>query len=162
MSRLQKTFQLLGSAKKKAYIGYAMAGFPDQGHDLAMARGILEESDVLELGVPFSDPIADGVVLQRAGEQALTHGGGLKRALELARSLRQSSDKPILLMSYLNPLLAMGLEGFRPRGQGRGRRRRGGPGPAARGGRTASPKCLQAGRPGHGLFWWRPPARPSA
>jgi tryptophan synthase alpha chain len=112
MSRLQKTFQILAEKKKKAYIGYAMAGFPDQGHDLAMARGILAESDVLELGVPFSDPIADGPVLQHAGERAIAHGGGLKRALELAKALREGSDKPLLLMSYLNPLLAMGLENF--------------------------------------------------
>jgi tryptophan synthase alpha chain len=120
MSRLQRTFQALAAAKKKAYIGYAMAGFPDTSHDLAMARGILDEADVLELGVPFSDPIADGLVLQRAGEHALTHGGGMKRALELARSLRQGSDKPILLMSYLNPLLAMGMETFAHAAKGAG------------------------------------------
>ena len=120
MTRLQNAFKLLASAKKKAYIGYAMAGFPDVAHDLAFARGILEEADIIELGVPFSDPIADGPVLQRASERALTHGGGLKRSLELARSLRQGSDKPILLMSYLNPLLAMGLETFAHAAKGAG------------------------------------------
>ncbi len=120
MSRLQNCFRALAASKKKAYIGYSMAGFPDKEHDLALARNILEESDVIELGVPFSDPIADGPVLQRAGERALEHGGGLQRALELARSLRGSSDKPILLMSYLNPLLAMGLETFGHAAKGAG------------------------------------------
>lgn len=120
MSRLQGTFKQLAAQKKKAYIGYAMAGFPDAEHDLALARNILDEADVLEIGVPFSDPIADGPVLQRAGERALTHGGGMKRALELARSLRAGSDKPLVLMSYLNPLLAMGLETFAHAAKGAG------------------------------------------
>jgi tryptophan synthase alpha chain len=112
MGRLQESFAALAAEKKKAFIGYAMAGFPSQEGDLALARRVLASSDILELGVPFSDPIADGPVLQRCSEAALKHGGGLARALVLARQLRAESPKPLLLMSYLNPLLAMGLETF--------------------------------------------------
>lgn len=112
MGRIQEQMAALKAAKKKAFIGYAMAGFPSKGGDLAMAQALLGSSDVLELGVPFSDPIADGPVLQRCGELALKNGGGLARALELARELRASSPKPLVLMSYLNPLLSMGLETF--------------------------------------------------
>jgi tryptophan synthase alpha chain len=120
MSRIENTFRTLAAAKKKAYIGYAMAGFPETSHDLGLAQGILAEADLLEIGVPFSDPIADGVVLQKAGERALANGGGLKRALELAKALRQGSEKPLLLMSYLNPLLSMGLDTFAHAAKGAG------------------------------------------
>jgi tryptophan synthase alpha chain len=120
MSRIQKAFQALAASKKKAYIGYAMAGFPESSHDFGFAQGVLAEADLLEIGVPFSDPIADGVVLQKASERALHNGGGMKRALELARQLRQGSEKPLLLMSYLNPLLAMGLETFAHAAKGAG------------------------------------------
>jgi tryptophan synthase alpha chain len=120
MSRIKNAFQALASAKKKAYIGYSLAGYPETSHDFELAQAILAEADLLEIGVPFSDPIADGVVLQKASERALHNGGGMKRALELARQLRQGSDKPLLLMSYLNPLLAMGLETFAHAAKGAG------------------------------------------
>lgn len=112
MGRIQTTMAALAAQGRKAYIGYAMAGFPAVGVDLDLARAVLDASDLLELGVPFSDPIADGPVLQRCGEQALAAGGGLARALDLARALRPGTDKPLVLMSYLNPLLAMGLDTF--------------------------------------------------
>ncbi len=112
MGRLETAFAALKAAGRKAYIGYAMAGFPERGLDLDFARAVLAESDVLELGVPFSDPIADGPVLQRCAERALAAGGGLDRAMELAAALRKESDKPLVLMSYLNPLLAGGLDTF--------------------------------------------------
>lgn len=112
MGRIQEQMAALAAGNKKTYIGYALAGFPSKGGDLDLARAVLESSDVLELGVPFSDPIADGPVLQRCSEMALAQGGGLARALELARVLRAGTDKPLVLMSYLNPLMAMGLETF--------------------------------------------------
>jgi tryptophan synthase alpha chain len=112
MGRLSEAFAALAADKKKAYIGYAMAGFPAVGADLDLARAVLEHSDLLEIGVPFSDPIADGPVLQLCGEKALAAGGGLQRALELAAALRKETAKPLLLMSYLNPLMAAGLETF--------------------------------------------------
>jgi len=112
MGRLGTVFAAAAAAKKKVYIGYAMAGFPDLGADLELARAVLESADILELGVPFSDPIADGVVLQRCAEKALAAGGGLARAMELAERLRRESEKPLVLMSYLNPLLALGVDSF--------------------------------------------------
>lgn len=120
MGRIQEQMAALKAAKKKAYIGYAMAGFPSKNGDLELAKAVLAHSDVLELGVPFSDPIADGPVLQRCSEKALAHGGGLARSLELARELRATTDKPLVLMSYLNPLLAMGLDSFAHAAKGAG------------------------------------------
>lgn len=120
MSRIKDAMAALAAQKKKAYIGYAMAGFPSQGADYEMAEWILSQSDILELGVPFSDPIADGPVLQRCSERALQHGGGLGRALELAKQIRATTDKPLVLMSYLNPLLAMGLDSFAHAAKGAG------------------------------------------
>jgi len=112
MGRLKDTFAALAAKKKKAYIGYALAGFPSVGADLDFAKAVIAEADVLELGLPFSDPIADGIVLQRCSEKALAAGGGLARTLALAKALRSTSDKPLVIMSYLNPLLSMGLETF--------------------------------------------------
>jgi tryptophan synthase alpha chain len=120
MGRLNETFAALAATRKKAYIGYALAGFPGVGDDLAFARSVLAGADILELGVPFSDPIADGVVLQRCSELALAQGGGLERAFELARQLRAESPKPLVLMSYLNPLLTHGLEAFAHRAKAAG------------------------------------------
>ena len=120
MGRLHESFAALAAKKQKAYIGYAMAGYPSVGGDEALALAVLEHADILEIGVPFSDPIADGVVLQRCGELALKAGGGLERALALASALRAKSSKPLVLMSYLNPLLAVGMETFAHRAKAAG------------------------------------------
>jgi len=120
MGRLQDAFAAAAAEHRKIFIGYAMAGFPGQGADLEFARAVLDSSDVLELGVPFSDPIADGVVLQRCAEISLAAGGGLARALDLAAQIRGETDKPLVLMSYLNPLLAWGVESFARRAKAAG------------------------------------------
>jgi tryptophan synthase alpha chain len=113
MSRIHLTFQNLMAQGQKAFVAYCMAGFPDRDKDLELARGLLAAgADMLEIGVPFSDPLADGPIIQRCGEEALLQGGGLPRALELARILRKETDKPLLLMSYVNPPFSMGLEAF--------------------------------------------------
>ena len=113
MGRLAETFERVARDRRKAYIGYVMAGFPSAEGAQALAQGLLERgADILELGVPFSDPIADGVVIQQAGEKALAAGGGLAGTLDLARRLRAVASQPLVLMSYLNPLLSMGLETF--------------------------------------------------
>jgi tryptophan synthase alpha chain len=113
MSRIEASFSALKSKKQKAYIGYVMAGFPDEAASFELAQGLLQAgADLLEIGVPFSDPIADGVVIQRCGELALASGASLAMALKLAKRLRESSPKPLLLMSYLNPILAKGAEAF--------------------------------------------------
>jgi tryptophan synthase alpha chain len=111
MTRIEKRFAELRSAGKKAFIPYLTAGDPslDITRDLILA---LEKAgaDVIELGVPFSDPIADGPVIQRATERALQNGVTLQGVLELGKNIRRESDIPLVLFSYFNPLLNHGLE----------------------------------------------------
>lgn len=94
-------------------VAYVMAGDPDAQTSLRRLKGLAAAGvDVLELGIPFSDPMADGPVIQTAGERALKGGMNVKKALELVRDFRQDSEIPLLLMSYLNPLLHFGWEDF--------------------------------------------------
>jgi tryptophan synthase alpha chain len=113
MSRIAATFEKLASEKRKAFVGYSMAGFPDEAQALELGQGLLRSgADLLEIGVPFSDPIADGVVLSHAAEIALKQGASLAMSLRLVKALRAESEAPLLLMSYLNPLLAYGMARF--------------------------------------------------
>jgi tryptophan synthase alpha chain len=113
MSRIAKAFKELKARGRKAFVAYAMAGFPDTRQDEALALSFLHAgADLLEIGVPFSDPLADGPVIQRCGELALKAGGGLARALELAAALRPKTQAPLLLMTYCNPPLSMGIGAF--------------------------------------------------
>ncbi len=113
MSRIAASFAKLKVEGRKAYVGYVMASFPTAQGAQSLAQGLLEAgADLIEIGVPFSDPIADGPVIQRCGELAIAQKGGLKSALELARQLRASTEKPLLLMSYLNPALSLGPKAF--------------------------------------------------
>jgi tryptophan synthase alpha chain len=114
MNRLEKlSFFLRQSESNKLFAGYVMAGFPDEETSLNLARGLIDNgADLLEIGVPFSDPLADGEVIQRCGEMALAGGASLESALNLCRKIRTESDCPLLIMSYLNPLLGMGFESF--------------------------------------------------
>ena len=111
MSRIDDKFAELRANGEKAFIPFLTAGDPslDATHDivLAMEAG---GADVIELGVPFSDPIADGPVIQRATERALKAGASLRGILELVRRIRTSSEIPLLLFSYFNPLLNYGLK----------------------------------------------------
>jgi tryptophan synthase alpha chain len=111
MTRIEQKFAVLRKEGRKAFIPYITAGDPtfDITRDLVFA---LEEAgaDIIELGVPFSDPIADGPVIQRGTERALANGGGLRRVLQLAAEIRTKSQVPLLLFSYFNPLLNYGLE----------------------------------------------------
>src|SRR5262245_25375950 len=111
MTRIENKFTQLKLAGQKAFIPFITAGDPnlDITLDLILA---LEQSgaDVIELGVPFSDPIADGPVIQRATERALANGVTLKKAIRLGARIRERSEIPLLLFSYFNPLLNYGLE----------------------------------------------------
>jgi tryptophan synthase alpha chain len=111
MTRIETKFAELKSAGEKAFIPFVTAGDPslDVTLDLILA---LERSgaDVVELGVPFSDPIADGPVIQRATERALANGVTLKKAIQLGSRIRGRSNVPLVLFSYFNPLLNYGLE----------------------------------------------------
>ena len=114
MSRIQSRFQALAQARRKGLIPYITAGDPHPSLTVPLMRGLVEAgSDILELGVPFSDPMADGPVVQRSGERALKHGVGLGDVLRMVTEFRKSdSATPIVLMGYANPIEAMGANKF--------------------------------------------------
>ncbi len=114
MSRIQGRFQSLARDKRKALIPYVVAGDPHPSLTVPLMRALVEAgADIVELGVPFSDPMADGPVIQRAGERALKHGVGLSDVLGFVGDFRKSDNAtPIVLMGYANPVEAMGVEKF--------------------------------------------------
>ncbi|MPS48806.1 tryptophan synthase subunit alpha [Methylobacillus sp.] len=117
MSRIQATFATLKSQGKKALIPYITAGDPHPKHTVALMHALVQAgSDIIELGVPFSDPMADGPVIQRATERALAHKVGLINVLEMVREFRRVDDRtPVVLMGYANPIEAMGQAKFAER-----------------------------------------------
>jgi tryptophan synthase alpha chain len=111
MSRISDTFAELKRAGRRGFIPFITAGDPD----LPTTESLLIElaaagADIIEIGVPFSDPVADGEVIQRASERALRNGVTVRDALRCARNVRQHIDVPIILFSYFNPLLQFGQE----------------------------------------------------
>ena len=114
MSRIQARFEALGRAGRKALIPYITAGDPQPALTVPLMRALVEAgADIVELGVPFSDPMADGPVIQRAGERALKHGVGLADVLDMVRDFRQAdAATPVVLMGYANPVEAMGTHKF--------------------------------------------------
>jgi tryptophan synthase alpha chain len=111
MTRIESRFEAIKGRGRKAFIPYVTAGDPDLG---TTRRLILEldrrGADIIELGVPFSDPMADGPVIQRASERALRNRVGARDCLDLVREIRKESQVPIVLFSYFNPLLALGAD----------------------------------------------------
>jgi len=114
MSRIQGRFEALAKAKRKALIPYITAGDPHPSLTVPLLRGLVEAgADILELGVPFSDPMADGPVVQRSGERALKFGVGLASVLRMVEDFRGGDPStPVVLMGYANPIEAMGVENF--------------------------------------------------
>ncbi len=113
MSNITKVFNELKKANKKALIPYIMAGDPSL--DATKKYVIdLEKSgaDIIELGVPFSDPLADGPTIQLAAERSLQNGTTLRKVLRLVKDIRKTSDIPIILMTYFNPVFKFGIEDF--------------------------------------------------
>ena len=113
MGRIDETFAKLRERGERALVAYVMAGDPS----LAETRRLIAEAeqrgaDVIELGVPFSDPLADGPVIQRAGTRALASGTTLARVMELVATLRAEVRLPLVLFTYYNPVLAFGLKSF--------------------------------------------------
>ena len=113
MSRLDETFARLRARGERALVPYFTAGDPS----LADTRRLVVEAvrrgaDVVELGVPFSDPLADGPVIQRAGTRALAAGASVPRVLETVAALRAEVGVPLVLLTYYNPVLAFGLKAF--------------------------------------------------
>jgi tryptophan synthase alpha chain len=117
MSRIQAVFEKLKGQQRKALIPFITAGDPDPGLTVPLLHALVEAgADVLELGVPFSDPMADGPTIQRASERALKNGVTLRSVLDMvAEFRRQDANTPVVLMGYGNPIEAMGWEAFAQR-----------------------------------------------
>jgi tryptophan synthase alpha chain len=111
MTRIGRLFEGLKRDRSKGLIAYITAGDPEPGRTAELAEALVRGgADLIELGVPFSDPIADGPVIQRAGERALAAGTNVKVVLDIAAEIRQRSEVPLLLFTYLNPVLRYGLK----------------------------------------------------
>ena len=114
MSRIAACFAALHNAGRKALIPYVTAGDPNPNVTVPLLHALVEAgADIIELGVPFSDPMADGPVIQQACERALAYHLGLRQVLEMVREFRrQNTMTPLVLMGYLNPVEVMGYESF--------------------------------------------------
>ncbi|MBE3637915.1 tryptophan synthase subunit alpha [Mangrovicoccus algicola] len=114
MTRIDDTFARLKAEGKKAFVGYVMAGDPDFDASLDLVRGLPAAGvDIIELGLPFTDPMADGPTIQLAGQRALEGGMTLARTLELVRRFRETDAvTPIVLMGYYNPIYSRGVPRF--------------------------------------------------
>lgn len=117
MSRISDAFSKLRAQGRAALIPFITAGDPDPALTVALMHALVEGgADIIELGVPFSDPMADGPTIQRASERALAQGVSLSRVLEWVAEFRQrDAATPVVLMGYANPIEAMGLETFSAR-----------------------------------------------
>lgn len=117
MSRLQATFERLRQTQRKALIPYITAGDPEPGATVPLMHALVAAgADIIEIGVPFSDPMADGPTIQLACERALRHGTGLWEILDMVTAFRQrDAVTPVVLMGYLNPVEIRGLQTFAAR-----------------------------------------------
>ncbi len=114
MSRIDAKFAELRAEGRKAFVSYVMAGDPDYETSLEVVKGLPAAGvDIIELGLPFTDPMADGPTIQLAGQRALEGGMTLSKTLELATEFRKTDDTtPIVLMGYYNPIYSRGVELF--------------------------------------------------
>lgn len=114
MTRIDAKFAELNTAGKKAFVSYVMAGDPNYETSLEVVKGLPSAGvDIIELGLPFTDPMADGTTIQLAGQRALAAGMTLQRTLDLAAEFRKTDDTtPIVLMGYYNPIYNRGVETF--------------------------------------------------
>ena len=110
-ARLDRCFKALSKAEKKAFIAYLSAGDPDLGSTVDIVLRLEDQGvDVIELGLPFSDPLADGRVNQEASTRALEAGSTFEGVMDCVASIRQRSDIPIVFYAYMNPLLSRGFD----------------------------------------------------
>ncbi len=114
MSRIQNTFKRLKGEGRKALVPFITAGDPHPSSTVPLMHALVEGgADILEIGVPFSDPMSDGQVIQRASERALRHGTSLRDILSMVEEFRKKDDStPVVLMGYANPFEAMGYSSF--------------------------------------------------
>ena len=114
MSRIEGVLKTLKEQGRKALIPYITAGDPHPDQTVSLMHTLVSAgADIIELGVPFSDPMADGPVIQLACERALKHGTSLRQVMAMVKEFRKTDpDTPVVLMGYLNPMEAMGYEAF--------------------------------------------------
>lgn len=114
VARIDACFARLKKEGRAAFIAYHMAHDPDRGASLAVMRALAESgADIIELGMPFSDPVAEGPVIQRAAVRALEAGGSMCETLSLLREFRENNQEtPVILMGYFNPILRYGVARF--------------------------------------------------
>ncbi|HJT82832.1 MAG TPA: tryptophan synthase subunit alpha [Chthoniobacterales bacterium] len=113
VNRIDATFARLRAEKRKGFIPYICAGDPDLSTTVELSLALGDAgSDILELGVPFSDPLADGIVNQLAAQRALAAGATVRGVLDCVRQIRNQSQIPIVLYTYLNPIIQFGFERF--------------------------------------------------
>ncbi|SLN49497.1 tryptophan synthase subunit alpha [Roseisalinus antarcticus] len=114
MTRIDAKFAQLRAEGRKAFVAYVMAGDPDHATSLQVLKGLPAAGvDIIELGVPFTDPMADGPTIQLAGQRALEGGQTLAGTLDMVRTLRAEDDTtPVVLMGYYNPIYSMGVAAF--------------------------------------------------
>jgi tryptophan synthase alpha chain len=113
MSKIKDKFQELRSKNQKVLIAYIMAGFPSEKDTMSAVRGLVKGgADIIELGMPFSDPLADGPVIQNAGFHAIRKGMNFAKFLNLVKKIRKETDIPLVLMTYTNLLYRQGYEKF--------------------------------------------------
>jgi len=114
MTRIDDTFARLKSQNKKAFVAYVMAGDPNYDTSLELVKGMPSAGvDIIELGLPFTDPMADGPTIQLAGQRALEAGMTLEKTLDLAREFRKTdTTTPIVMMGYYNPIFRRGVDKF--------------------------------------------------
>src|SRR5579863_5575995 len=109
--RIEALFERLRGAGRTGFIGYITAGDPTPEHTPRLAAALERGGvDLIELGIPFSDPIADGPVIQRGAARALEAGTTVRKVLRMAEEIRTRSEIPLLLFTYMNPVLRYGLE----------------------------------------------------
>lgn len=114
MRRIERCFERLSGQNRKALIPFVTAGDPQKEVTVPLMHAMVEAgADIIELGVPFSDPMADGPVIQLACERSLAHGTSTRDVLTMVKTFRETnSDTPVVLMGYLNPVEVMGYEAF--------------------------------------------------
>ena len=114
-ARVRGAFEAAAAAGRAAFVPFITAGYPDAERSLAAGRTLLRHADLLEVGLPYSDPLGDGPTIQRASEVALAAGATTRGTFDLVRALRAGSDAPIAVMTYFNPVFAyQGPEGEGP------------------------------------------------
>ena len=113
MSRIKEKFAELDAKKQKALIAYIMAGFPNEKATMSTVKGLIEGGvDIIELGFPFSDPLADGPIIQNASTISLEKGTKIKKFFSIVKKIREQTDIPLVLMTYTNILYHKGYQKF--------------------------------------------------